>query len=136
MHRGKPYQRNGLIHAEVAEIVLMYDIELRGYYNYYQLAGNVGKQLAQLRYVMWQSLTRTLARKLRCRTRVKATLSPFQLPRTSTLPAALRITGPSSGRTKVRVSEAEPRVEETSSALEALITTPLRTVTTSPPSPR
>ncbi len=69
MHHGKPHQRNGLIHAEVAEIVLIYDIELRGYYNYYQLAGNVGKQLAHLRYVMWQSLTRTLARKLRSRTR-------------------------------------------------------------------
>lgn len=69
MRKGKPYQRDGLINGEVAEILMIYDLELRGYYNHYRLAWNVGKQLAQLRYIMWQSLTRTLARKLRSRTR-------------------------------------------------------------------
>lgn len=69
MRKGKPYQRDGLINGEVAEIIMIYDLELRGYYNHYRLAWNVGKRLAELRYIMWQSLTRTLARKLRSRTR-------------------------------------------------------------------
>lgn len=66
---GKPYHRGGLINGEIAEIVMIYDLELRGYYNYYRLAYNVGKRVAELRYIMWQSLTRTLACKLRCHTR-------------------------------------------------------------------
>lgn len=69
MRKGKPHQRDGLINGEVAEILMIYDLELRGYYNHYRLAWDVGKQLAQLRYIMWQSLTRTLARKFRSRTR-------------------------------------------------------------------
>jgi hypothetical protein len=69
MRKGKPYQRDGLINGEVAEIIMIYDLELRGYYNHYRVAWNVGKRLAELRYIMWQSLTRTLARKLRSRTR-------------------------------------------------------------------
>lgn len=68
MRNGHPHQRVGLINGSMAEIVMMYDVELRGYYNHYKLAWNVGKRLAELRYLMWQSLTRTLARKLRSKT--------------------------------------------------------------------
>lgn len=69
MKEGKPHQRLGLVNGEIAEIVRIYDLELRGYYNYYKLAWNVGKQLAQLRFIMWQSLTKTLALKLRSKTK-------------------------------------------------------------------
>lgn len=69
MRKGKPYQRDALINGEIAEIVRIYDLELRGYYNYYKLAWDVGKRLAELRFIMWQSLTRTLARKLRSKTK-------------------------------------------------------------------
>lgn len=69
MRKGKPHQRAELVHGSVAEIVMIYDLELRGYYNHYKLAWNVGKRLAELRYIMWQSLTRTLAWKLKSKTR-------------------------------------------------------------------
>lgn len=69
MRKGKPHQRDVLVNGEIAEIVMAYDLELRGYYNYYKLAWDVGKKLAELRFVMWQSLTRTLARKLRSKTK-------------------------------------------------------------------
>jgi group II intron reverse transcriptase/maturase len=69
MKKGKPHQRAGLLNGGIAEIVAIYDIELRGYYNYYKLAWDVGKRLAELRYIMWQSLTRTLAWKLRSKTK-------------------------------------------------------------------
>lgn len=69
MRNGKPHQRDGLVNGEIAEIVMIYDLELRGYYNHYKLAWDVGKQLAELRFIMWQSLTRTLARKLRSKTK-------------------------------------------------------------------
>ena len=69
MRNGKPYQRDGLVNGEIAEIVMVYDLELRGYYNHYKLAWDVGKQLAELRFIMWQSLTRTLAKKLRSKTK-------------------------------------------------------------------
>ena len=69
MMMGRPHQRAGLVDGSVAEIVTIYDLELRGYYNHYKLAWDVGKRLAELRYIMWQSLTRTLAWKLKCHTK-------------------------------------------------------------------
>jgi group II intron reverse transcriptase/maturase len=60
---GKPAHRNALIWADVAEIMLIFDMELRGYYNYYKLAYNVSNRLDWLKYTMWFSLMRTIAAK-------------------------------------------------------------------------
>ncbi len=62
---GKPIHRNALIDADVPEIIHIFDMELRGYYNYYKLAYNVSTRLNKLKYSMWYSLMRTLARKMK-----------------------------------------------------------------------
>jgi hypothetical protein len=63
--KGKPAHRKDLIHGEVAEIIQTYDMELRGYYNYFKLAYNVSNRLSMLKYTMWCSLMRTLANKMK-----------------------------------------------------------------------
>ena len=63
MKYGKPAHRSALIWCEVAEIIETFDMELRGYYNYYKLAYNVSNRLDWLKYTMWYSLMRTIAAK-------------------------------------------------------------------------
>jgi len=63
MKHGKPTHRTPLIWAEVAEIIEIFDMELRGYYNYYKLAYNVSNRFDWLKYNMWYSLMRTIAAK-------------------------------------------------------------------------
>lgn len=60
MHDGKPIHRAELLNEDDYTIVARYQSELRGYYQYYQLATNVSS-LHKLRWVMETSLLKTLA---------------------------------------------------------------------------
>lgn len=61
----KPRSRDYLISQEDAEIVLRYNMEIRGLYNYYALALNSGV-LNNFKYVMQYSMFKTLANKHKC----------------------------------------------------------------------
>jgi hypothetical protein len=62
--RGKPVHRPALVHNTVFTIVSQYQAEYRGLVQYYQLAYNLHR-LNRLQWTMEQSLTKTLAHKLR-----------------------------------------------------------------------
>jgi hypothetical protein len=62
--RGKPAHRPALLHNTVYDIVVQYQAEFRGLVQYYQLAYNLHR-FNRLKWVMEQSLTKTLACKLR-----------------------------------------------------------------------
>jgi group II intron reverse transcriptase/maturase len=69
--KGQPYWRNGkpihraeLVNNTVYSIVAQYQAEYRGLVEYYRLANNI-HQLSWLRWVMQQSLAKTLATKLK-----------------------------------------------------------------------
>lgn len=64
MKRGKPIHRVELLHNSVAEIIEQYQTEYRGLVEYYKYAEDV-HQLNSLKYVMEQSLTKTMAHKLK-----------------------------------------------------------------------
>jgi group II intron reverse transcriptase/maturase len=61
--KGKPHHRSDRIHLSDFEIVDMYGAELRGLYNYYAMSLNVGNELNRVKWVMEQSLAKTLASK-------------------------------------------------------------------------
>jgi hypothetical protein len=63
-YRGKPGKRGGLIHHPPDQIIQHYNSIIRGWYNYYQLAENVGR-LNHARYILRYSLAKTLAAKER-----------------------------------------------------------------------
>jgi group II intron reverse transcriptase/maturase len=60
----KPVHRKELTHNSVYDIVVQYQSEYRGLVQYYQMAYNL-HQFHRLKWVMEQSLTKTLAHKLR-----------------------------------------------------------------------
>lgn len=60
----KPIQRNDYICLPVHEMVLKYNAQIRGLYNYYRLASNVSV-LNKFHYVMEYSLYKTIAAKYR-----------------------------------------------------------------------
>jgi hypothetical protein len=62
MIRGKPTHRPELVNQSVESIIAHYNAVLRGWYNYYQLAENVGR-LNYGRYVLRYSLAKTIAHK-------------------------------------------------------------------------
>jgi group II intron reverse transcriptase/maturase len=62
-HNGKPIHRAALLNLSDYEIVTRFNVECQGLLNYYILAQNVHKRLAVVRYICWQSLTKTLAAK-------------------------------------------------------------------------
>ncbi len=62
----KPIHRNELIYQSDYDIVMKYNLELRGLYNYYILALNV-YNLNELKYYMECSLVKTLACKHKCK---------------------------------------------------------------------
>ena len=64
MKRGKPIHRPELLHNSVAEIIERYQVEYRGLVEYYKYAEDL-HVLSSLKYVMEQSLTKTLAHKLK-----------------------------------------------------------------------
>lgn len=59
-----PVQKNSLICMPVHEMARRYNAELKSFYRYYRLAGNVSV-LSKFRYVMEYSLYKTIAAKLR-----------------------------------------------------------------------
>lgn len=59
---GKPIHRTELINEDDFSIISMYQSEYRGYVQYYALAQNID-WLGKVRWVMWLSLLKTLARK-------------------------------------------------------------------------
>ncbi len=61
----KPIHLLGRTHNTVYSIVAQYQQEYRGIVEYYRLAYNLSTQLGKLKFVMEQSLTKTLAHKLR-----------------------------------------------------------------------
>ena len=63
--KGKPVHRGYLVEATVPEIITHYDVELRGYYNYYKLAYDVSNKLNYLRYIMQTSLAKTISNKMK-----------------------------------------------------------------------
>lgn len=62
--RGKPIHRKALTHNSPYTIMVQYQSEYRGFVEYYQLANNL-YQCSRLRWVTEQSLTKTLAAKLK-----------------------------------------------------------------------
>lgn len=62
----KPFHKSELINLSDFDIVMRYNLELRGLYNYYSLAVNVHK-LNELQFNMKGSLVKTLANKHKCR---------------------------------------------------------------------
>jgi group II intron reverse transcriptase/maturase len=64
MAKGKPAHLSGLVNQPLAHILEHYKGVMRGWYNYYQLAENVGR-LNHARYVLQYSLAKTIARKER-----------------------------------------------------------------------
>jgi group II intron reverse transcriptase/maturase len=63
-YKGRPAKMNGLVNQPIDHIIEHYNGVIRGWYNYYQLAENVGR-LNHARYVLRYSLAKTLAAKER-----------------------------------------------------------------------
>jgi group II intron reverse transcriptase/maturase len=64
-----PKERAYFIHNEDLEIVAQYNSEIRGLYNYYQLAENVSNHMHRFAYFMYYSMLRTFASKYRVATK-------------------------------------------------------------------
>jgi hypothetical protein len=64
--RGKATHRMECTNDAVFSIIAHYQQEFRGVAEYYRMAYNLSSQLKRLKWVMEQSLTKTLAVKLRC----------------------------------------------------------------------
>ena len=62
MRNGKPFHRTELLNESDYTILATYQLEYRGIVNYYRLADNL-RTLQKLKWVMEQSLTKTLAAK-------------------------------------------------------------------------
>jgi hypothetical protein len=62
MRKGKPFHRAELLNESDYTILATYQLEYRGIVNYYRLADNL-RTLQKLKWVMEQSLTKTLAAK-------------------------------------------------------------------------
>jgi len=62
---GKPIHRAELLNNSVFDIIALYQAEYRGFVNYYRKAYNLSQQCARLKWVMQESLAKTLAHKLK-----------------------------------------------------------------------
>ena len=65
MRHGKPIHRNQCLFDTDFSIIAQYQQEFRGIVEYYRLAYNLAPQFTKLKWVMEQSLTKTLAAKFR-----------------------------------------------------------------------
>jgi group II intron reverse transcriptase/maturase len=65
MRHGKPIHRNECLFDTDFSIIAQYQQEFRGLVEYYRLAYNLSPQFTELKWVMEQSLTKTLAAKFR-----------------------------------------------------------------------
>lgn len=60
----KPKARTPMVGMRVEDMVAQYDLEIRGFYNYYCIANNVSATCADFGYIMSYSLYMTVAQKL------------------------------------------------------------------------
>jgi hypothetical protein len=60
----KPQARTPMVGMKVEDMVAQYDLEIRGFYNYYCIANNVSATCADFGYIMSYSLYMTVAQKL------------------------------------------------------------------------
>ena len=60
----KPKARTPMVGMKVEDMVAQYDLEIRGFYNYYCIANNVSATCADFGYIMTYSLYMTVAQKL------------------------------------------------------------------------
>ena len=63
VRNGKAVHHNARINAPVLYILMQYNAEIRGLYNYYCLATDVSTKVNKFRYYHYTSLTKTIARK-------------------------------------------------------------------------
>ena len=59
----RPQSRSSLIGMEAHRILAKYNLEIRGFYNYYSIADNVSATCSKFGYIMEYSLYKTLAQK-------------------------------------------------------------------------
>jgi hypothetical protein len=64
---GRVIHRAEMIHDSDYTIINRYQSVLRGLYNYYCLANNVGTRMHHIRWILETSLTKTLAAKFKCK---------------------------------------------------------------------
>lgn len=62
----RPQSRETLIGMESQRILAKYNLEIRGFYNYYCIADNVSATCSKFGYIMQYSLYKTLGQKLNC----------------------------------------------------------------------
>lgn len=62
----RPQSRETLIGMESHRILAKYNLEIRGFYNYYCIADNVSASCSKFGYIMEYSLYKTLGQKLNC----------------------------------------------------------------------
>lgn len=62
----RPQSRETLIGMESHRILAKYNLEIRGFYNYYSIADNVSATCSKFGYIMQYSLYKTLGQKLNC----------------------------------------------------------------------
>lgn len=60
----KPKARTPMVGMKLHEMVAQYDLEIRGFYNYYGFANNASETCAGFGYIMAYSLYKTMAQKL------------------------------------------------------------------------
>ncbi|WP_207229266.1 reverse transcriptase domain-containing protein [Ktedonosporobacter rubrisoli] len=63
---GKAVHHNARINDPILDILIQYNAEIRGLYNYYCLATDVSTKLNKFRYYHYTSLQKTIARKEKC----------------------------------------------------------------------
>jgi len=60
---GKPIHRSDRVNMPIIKIIKTYNSEIRGLYNYYRLAYNVGGQMGRFKHYHYFSLIKTICRK-------------------------------------------------------------------------
>jgi group II intron reverse transcriptase/maturase len=63
---GKATHYNARINVPLLDLLMQYNAEIRGLYNYYCLATDVSKKIGRYRYYHYHSLLKTVARKEQC----------------------------------------------------------------------
>jgi group II intron reverse transcriptase/maturase len=66
VRNGKAVHHNARINDPVLDILIQYNAEIRGLYNYYCLATDVSTKINKFRYYHYTSLQKTIARKEKC----------------------------------------------------------------------
>lgn len=64
--KGKAVHHNARINEPILDILIQYNAEIRGLYNYYCLATDVSTKINKFRYYHYTSLQKTIARKEKC----------------------------------------------------------------------